>query len=101
MRPKAMTTTVRVAALVAVLGWAGVSAQQPPRDTPVGAQAQTPPATGRITGRVVDAVTGRPMKMVTVRLTSESGGRAGQTDGAGIFDFTNLPAARYNVRVMK
>jgi hypothetical protein len=100
MRRQSMTT-VRVAALVAVLGWAGVSAQQPPRDTPVGGQAQTPAPTARITGRVVDAVTGRPMKMVTVRLTSEAGGRAGQTDEAGVFDFTNLPAARYNVRVMK
>ena len=94
-------TTVRVAALVAVLGWAGVSAQQPPRDTPAGGQTQAPAPTGRITGRVVDAVTGRPMKMATVRLTSEAGGRAGQTDEAGVFDFTNLPAARYNVRVTK
>jgi protocatechuate 3,4-dioxygenase beta subunit len=101
MRPKAMTRTLRLAALVAVLGWAGVSAQQPPRDTPAAGQGHTPPATARITGRVVDAVSGRPMKMVTVRLTSEAGGRAGQTDGAGIFDFTNLPASRYNVRVMK
>jgi protocatechuate 3,4-dioxygenase beta subunit len=95
-----LITTVRVAALIAMLGW-GVSAQQPPRDTSAGGQTQTPAPTGRITGRVVDAVTGRPMKMATVRLTSEVGGRAGQTDEAGVFDFTNLPAARYNVRVQK
>ena len=94
-------TSIRVAALVAVLAWAGVSAQQPPRDTPLGGQGQTAAPAGRITGRVVDAATGRPMKMVTVRLTSEAGGRAGQTDEAGVFDFTNLPAARYNVRVQK
>ena len=41
------------------------------------------------------------MKMVTVRLISEIGGRTGQTDESGAFDFTGLAAGRYNVRVQK
>ena len=41
------------------------------------------------------------MKLVIVRLISDAGGRSGQTDEAGIFDFTGLPAGRYNVRVQK
>ena len=91
----------RIAATLAMLGWVGLAAQQPARDAPARGQAPAQAPTARITGRVLDAVTGRPMKMVTVRLVSESGGRAGQTDEAGVFDFTNLAAGRYNVRVMK
>ena len=77
------------------------AAQQPPRDTPARGQADAPAATARITGRVLDAVSGRPMKLVLVRLISEGGGRTAQTDEAGVFDFTGLSAGRYNVRVQK
>src|SRR5215203_1793934 len=91
----------RIAATLAMLGWVGVAAQQPARDAPARGQASAPAPTARITGRVLDAITGRPMKMATVRLMSESGGRSGQTDEAGVFDFTNLAAGRHNVRVQK
>ena len=91
----------RIAATIAMLGWVGLAAQQPARDVPARGQAPAPAPTSRITGRVLDAATGRPMKMATVRLISESGGRSGQTDEAGVFDFTNLAAGRYNVRVQK
>jgi 5-hydroxyisourate hydrolase-like protein (transthyretin family) len=90
-----------VALIVAAVGWLDTAAQQPPRDTPARSQADPPAPAARISGRVVDAVTGRPMKMVTVRLISEAGGRADQTDEAGVFDFTGLSAGRYDVRVQK
>ena len=41
------------------------------------------------------------MKLVIVRLISDAGGRSGQTDEAGVFDFTGLNAGRYHVRVQK
>jgi hypothetical protein len=87
--------------MVAAVGWLEPAAQQPPRDAPARSQADPPAPTARITGRVLDAVSGRPMKLVVVRLISEAGGRSGQTDEAGIFDFTGLAAGRYNVRVQK
>lgn len=90
-----------VAVMVAALGWLEPAAQQPPRDAPARSQADPPAPTARITGRVLDAVSGRPMKLVLVRLISEAGGRTGQTDEAGLFDFTGLAAGRYNVRVQK
>jgi protocatechuate 3,4-dioxygenase beta subunit len=90
-----------IAGMVAAVGWLETAAQQPARDTPARNQADSPASPARITGRVVDGVTGRPMKMVTVRLISEAGGRSGQTDEAGVFDFTGLSAGRYNVRVQK
>ncbi len=87
--------------MVATLGSLEPAAQQPARDTPARSQADAPASTARISGRVLDVVSGRPMKLVIVRLISEAGGRSGQTDEAGIFDFTGLPAGRYNVRVQK
>jgi 5-hydroxyisourate hydrolase-like protein (transthyretin family) len=86
---------------VSALGWLEPSARQPTRDAPARVQTEPPAQTARISGRVVDAVSGRPMKMVTVRLISETGGRTGQTDESGAFDFTGLAAGRYNVRVQK
>jgi protocatechuate 3,4-dioxygenase beta subunit len=89
------------AVMGAAVAWLDVSAQQPVRDAPARALAEPPAPTARITGRVLDAASGRPMKLATVRLISEAGGRAAQTDEAGVFDFTGLSAGRYNVRVQK
>ncbi len=78
------------------------AAQQPPRDT--SAQLTTP--TGRITGRVVAADTGRPIKRARVLVSSDlpgglPGGRAALTDENGVFDIPELPAGRYTVSVSK
>jgi hypothetical protein len=89
-----------IALLLAVAG--GVSAQAPARDTPAQKDAPKPPA-GRITGRVVAADSGRPVKRarVFVSATELPGGRGLLTDDNGVFDFSELPAGRYSVTVSK
>jgi hypothetical protein len=75
---------------------------QPPRDRSARPQTEAPAPAGRITGRVLDAVTGRPMKLARVTLNAPgTTNRAAQTDEAGVFDFLALPAGRYNLTVQK
>src|SRR5207248_575221 len=67
--------------------------QQPARDT--SAQKDTPPTpTGRISGRVVTADNGRPVKRARVFVTAAElpGGRGVLTEDTGVFDLTELPA---------
>ncbi len=81
----------------------GPGSQQPARDTPA-LPKDTPPApTGRITGRVVAADTGRPVKRARMFVTAAElpGGRGMMTDDAGVFDLTELPAGRYSLTVSK
>lgn len=76
--------------------------QLPSRDTP--AQKQDAPAPqGRITGRVLVADSGRPLKRARVMLTAPElpDGRGAQTDDQGVFDFTELPAGRYTLTASK
>src|SRR5437868_7081230 len=75
--------------------------QQPARDTP--AQPAAPAPTGRITGRVVAADSGRPVKRARVFVTAAEvpGGRGMLTDDSGVFDLTELPAGRYTLTVSK
>ncbi|PYQ94249.1 MAG: hypothetical protein DMF96_26835 [Acidobacteria bacterium] len=81
----------------------GPGSQQPARDTPALPKDTPPVPTGRITGRVVAADTGRPVKRARVFVTAAelSGGRGMMTDDAGVFDLTELPAGRYNLTVSK
>src|SRR5712691_3821068 len=81
----------------------GPGSQQPARDTPALPKDTPPTPTGRITGRVVAADTGRPVKRARVFVTAAElpGGRGMMTDDAGVFDFTELPAGRYNLTVSK
>src|SRR5204863_10094591 len=76
--------------------------QQPARDT--SAQKEAAPApTGRITGRVVTADSGKPVKRARVFVTAAElpGGRGVLTDDSGAFDLTELPAGRYTLTVSK
>src|ERR1700738_2919726 len=75
--------------------------QQPARDTP--AQPATPAPTGRISGRVVTADTGRPVKGARVFVSAAElpGGRGMLTDDSGVFEITDLPAGRYTLNVSK
>jgi hypothetical protein len=76
------------------------SLQQPARDTP----AQPAPApSGRISGRVVTADTGRPVKRARVFVSAAElpGGRGMLTDDSGAFEITELPAGRYTLNVSK
>jgi Carboxypeptidase regulatory-like domain len=94
--------------LLSALG-VGIAAQQPPspqqpaRDTSARPQDAAPTPTGRLTGRVVAADTGRPIKRARVFINASElqGGRGALTDDAGVFDFTELPAGRYTVTVSK
>jgi hypothetical protein len=66
----------------------------PPRD---GATAAT--GTASITGRVVAADNGRPLRLAQVQLNSPAIGRTrtGRTDANGQYSFTGLPAGRYTL----
>src|SRR5438105_15628049 len=78
------------------------SAQQGDRDTP--AQATKPPAPeGRISGRVLTADTGRPVRRARVLLRAPElpEGRGALTDENGVFEFEDLPAGRYTVSASK
>jgi hypothetical protein len=95
-----IAATLTAAAVVS--GFSQPARQPPPRDTSARPQADVRASTGRITGRVLDGVTGRPMKRA--RVTANAPGtanRAVQTDEAGVFDFPGLPAGRYNLSVQK
>ena len=78
--------------------------QQPTRDTPAQQSKDAPPTpAGRITGRVLTADSGRPIRRarVFVSATELPGGRGAMTDDQGIYDITELPAGRYTVTVSK
>jgi len=79
----------------------GARPQQPARDTP--AQSTTPAPSGRISGRVVTADTGRPVKRARVSLNAAElpGGRGMLTDDSGVYEITDLPAGRYTLNVSK
>jgi hypothetical protein len=79
------------------------TAQQPARDTPAQSQEATHTPTGRITGRVIAADNGRPVKRARVFVTAAElpGGRGMLTDDSGVFDLTELPAGRYTLTVSK
>ena len=76
--------------------------QQPPRDTSAQRPAQTTPA-GRISGTVLTADTGKPVKRARVFATAAElpGGRAALTDDGGVFELSDLPAGRYSIAVSK
>src|SRR6476661_6710436 len=70
--------------------------QQPARDVPA-QPSTTPQPTARITGRVIAADTGRPVKRARVSINAAElpGGRGALTDDQGVFEFTDLPGGRY------
>jgi hypothetical protein len=76
---------------------------QPARDTPAQPKDAPPPPAGRISGRVLAADNGRPVKRARVFASASElpGGRGMLTDDSGIFDLTELPAGRYTLTVSK
>ena len=73
--------------------------QSPPaRDTPAQKDAPPPPM-GRITGRVLAADNGRPVRRARAYLSAPElpDGRGTLTDDSGVFEFTELPAGRYTL----
>src|SRR5262245_6865209 len=81
----------------------GQPPQRPARDTAAQPKDAPPAPTGRISGRVTTADSGRPVKRARVFVTAAElpGGRGVLTDDAGLFDLTELPAGRYTLTVSK
>ena len=77
--------------------------QQPARDTPAQKADATPPPAGLISGRVLAADTGRPVKRARVFASAPElpGGRGILTDDNGAFELSDLPAGRYTLSVSK
>ena len=77
--------------------------QQPARDTPAQPKDAVPTPSGRITGQVVAADNGRPVKRARVFVAAAElpGGRGVLTDDQGVFDIIELPAGRYTLTVSK
>lgn len=77
--------------------------EQPARDAPAQPKDAPPTPAGRITGQVLAADNGRPVKRARVFISAAElpGGRGVLTDDSGVFDFTELPAGRYTVAVSK
>lgn len=107
-----------VIAVLVTFAVAGGSAQQPPlpqqarpqqarppqpaRDTPSQQPDASAAATGRISGRVLTADTGRPVRRARVLLSaSQFPGRGVLTDDSGAFELTELPEGRYTLTVSK
>ena len=101
-----------LAASLAVLQLTFGQTAQPP-GTPSQAQPQTPAlATATIRGHVTGGDTGAPVRKVQVRLTQIGGfqqgaaptgreNRLATTDADGLYEFKDLPAARYNITATK
>jgi hypothetical protein len=70
----------------------------PPRDN-----AQTATGTAKITGRVVSAETGTPIRRAQIRVQSVEArfNRVVTTDGDGRYELLNLPAGRYRLSVSR
>ena len=89
---------MRGLAFVLALSALQVEARQPPAQ-PRAAVATT--GTARISGRVATD-TGTAVRMATVSLSSpDTAGRTTATDSNGRFEFTDLPAGRFNISVTK
>jgi len=106
--PRAFSIPALVVAVVVNVGAQPVQSQgqgqrpqQPARDTP--AQPSAPAPSGKISGRVVAADTGRPIKRARVSLNAAElpGGRGMLTDDSGTYEITDLPAGRYTLNVSK
>ena len=106
--PRAFSIPALVVAVVVNVGAQPVQSQgqgqrpqQPARDTP--AQPSAPAPSGKISGRVVAADTGRPIKRARVFLNAAElpGGRGMLTDDSGTYEITDLPAGRYTLNVSK
>ncbi|GAB3304628.1 TonB-dependent receptor [Hymenobacter tenuis] len=85
--------------LLAVLAVPGVRAQTPTTATSPASPAK---GTGRLTGRVLDAATQKPIEFATVALLPAAGTTpitGGTCDEQGRFELKNLPSGSYRLQV--
>jgi hypothetical protein len=88
-----------------------VAADQPPGQlsgagaaaSPGGVPSPAGPTTGKISGRVLAADSGRPIRRARVLLNGPGlpNGRAIMTDDAGLFEFAELPTGRFTLTASK
>jgi len=82
-----------------------IGAQQRPATPPRDTSATPKKGTAIIRGRVVAADTGRPLRRARISLSSTElgpeGRRSASTNLDGVFEITELPAARYSVSVTR
>jgi protocatechuate 3,4-dioxygenase beta subunit len=65
------------------------------------ATAPAIPSTGRIAGTVVNAETGRPVRLAEILLASNAGEQRATTDDTGGFSFEKLPAGSYSLLISR
>src|ERR1043165_2452410 len=95
-RASVWTSTVALASLVLLPATPSL-AQTPARDNSI-----PPSGTASIHGRVVDAVSGRPLSRVDMRAGTGTGPQADAvTDAEGRYDLNDLPAGTYTVSATK
>src|SRR5262245_37814912 len=70
------------------------------QERPAGPSPAIPP-TGRIAGTVVNAETGRPVRLAEIVLASSAGEHKATTDDAGGFSFEKLPAGSYSLLISR
>lgn len=92
-----------VTGLVVSAGQTSGRPQSPARDTPAQRTPPAPAPKGRISGRVVTADTGRPVRQVRILVTTPEipNGRSAMTDDEGRYEIKELPAGRYTVNASK
>jgi hypothetical protein len=112
-----MRERLTVLAAIAAMAVCSLAAQQPPQAArPQGqggrgggnqqevrdrAQATAPQGTGVISGRVLTADTGRPVKRARVAVSSGRGGGSAVTDDQGRYAIAGLAAGNYNITASK
>ena len=104
-----LVPTLTVLGLCALSAQSARPGQTPSRDTPgapardtPGQKAAPPAPMGKISGRVLTADNGRPVRRARAFVSAaQFEGRATLTDDEGMFELTDLPAARYTLTVSK
>jgi hypothetical protein len=96
-------TVFVVAAALAITAASQSRTQQPVRDSAGQKPDEAKTPKGRISGSVLAADNGRPVKRARVFLSAAQlpEGRGALTDDNGVFDLTELPEGRYTLTVSK